>query len=125
MDRQGISSPVFDNNDGANNYITKASIFDLQRQMQGTQSTLRECLDNLAIDRRRLFQFSQRFQHLNVFRRNAQRVIVVRFDVQLRLAPAAVENRVRRGDARRRRTFGLQHDRHKRFQRTGRVFPRF
>ena len=50
MDRQGISSPVYDNNDGANNHITKASIFDLQRQMQGTQSTLRERLDNLAID---------------------------------------------------------------------------
>ena len=50
MDRQGISSPVFDNNDGVNNYITKASIFDLQRQMQGAQSTLRERLDNLAID---------------------------------------------------------------------------
>ena len=50
MDRQGISSPVFHNNDGVNNYITKASIFDLQRQMQGTQSTLRERLDNLAID---------------------------------------------------------------------------
>ena len=50
MDRQGISSPVFDNNDGVNNYITNASIFDLQRQMQGAQSTLRERLDNLAID---------------------------------------------------------------------------
>jgi hypothetical protein len=50
MDRQGISSPVFDNNDGANNYITKASIFDLQRQTQGAQSRLRECIDNLAID---------------------------------------------------------------------------
>ena len=50
MDRQGISSPVFDNNDGVNNYITKASIFDLQRQMQGAQSRLRERIDNLAID---------------------------------------------------------------------------
>ena len=50
MDRQGISSPVFDNNDGVNNYITKASIFDLQRQMQGAQSILREHIDNLAID---------------------------------------------------------------------------
>ena len=42
MDRQGISSPVLDNNDGVNNYITKASIFDLQRQVQGAQSRLRE-----------------------------------------------------------------------------------
>ena len=50
MDRQGISSPVFDNNDGANNYITKMSIFGLQHKMQGAQSTLRERLDNLAID---------------------------------------------------------------------------
>ena len=50
MDRQGISSPVFDNNDGANNYITKMSIFGLQHEMQGAQSTLRERLDNLAID---------------------------------------------------------------------------
>ena len=30
MDRQGISSLVYDNNDGVNNYITKASIFVLQ-----------------------------------------------------------------------------------------------
>ena len=50
MDRQGISSPVFHNNDGVNNYITKASIFDLQRQMQGTQSRLRERIENLSID---------------------------------------------------------------------------
>lgn len=50
MDRQGISSPVFHNNDGVNNYITKASIFDLQRQMQGTQSRLRERIKNLSID---------------------------------------------------------------------------
>ena len=50
MDRQGISSPFFDNNDGVNNYITKASIFDLQRQMQGTQSRLRERIENLSID---------------------------------------------------------------------------
>ena len=50
MDRQGISSPVFDNNDGANNYITKMSIFGQQHEMQGAQSTLRERLDNLAID---------------------------------------------------------------------------
>ena len=35
MDRQGIPSSVYDNNDGVNNYIYKASIFDLQRQMQG------------------------------------------------------------------------------------------
>jgi hypothetical protein len=52
MDRQGISSLVFDNNDGTNNYITKLSIFDLQRQMQGAQSRLRERIDNLAIDMR-------------------------------------------------------------------------
>ena len=50
MDRQGISSPVFDNNDGVNNYITKASIFDLQRQMQGAQSRLRERIENISID---------------------------------------------------------------------------
>ena len=50
MDRQGISFPVFDNNDGVNNYITKMSIFGLQHEMQGAQSTLRERLDNLAID---------------------------------------------------------------------------
>ena len=50
MDRQGISSPVFDNNDDANNYITKMSIFGLQHEMQGAKSTLRERLDNLAID---------------------------------------------------------------------------
>ena len=50
MDRQVISSPVFDNNDGVNNYITKMSIFGLQHEMQGAQSTLRERLDNLAID---------------------------------------------------------------------------
>ena len=50
MDRQGISSLVFDNNNGVNNYITKASIFDLQRQMQGTESRLRERIENLSID---------------------------------------------------------------------------
>ena len=50
MDRQGISSPVYDNNDGVNNYITKASIFDLQRQVQGAQSRLRERIENLSID---------------------------------------------------------------------------
>ena len=50
MDRQGISYPVFDNNDGANNYITKASIFDLQQQMQGAHSTLPESIENLSID---------------------------------------------------------------------------
>ena len=50
MDRQGISSPVFDNNDDMNNYITKASIFDLQRQVQGAQSRLRERIENLSID---------------------------------------------------------------------------
>ena len=50
MDRQGISSPVFHNNDGVNNYITKASIFDLQRQTQGAQSRLREHIENLSID---------------------------------------------------------------------------
>ena len=50
MDRQGISSSVFHNNDGVNNYITKASIFDLQRQMQGAQSRLRERIENLSIN---------------------------------------------------------------------------
>ena len=50
MDRQGISSPVFHGNDGANNYITKASIFDLQRQMQGAQSRLQERIENLSIN---------------------------------------------------------------------------
>ena len=50
MDRQGISSPVLDNNDGVNNYITKLSIFDLQRQVQGTQSRLRERIENISID---------------------------------------------------------------------------
>ena len=50
MDRQGISSSVLDNNDGVNNYITKALIFDLQRQMQGAQSRLRERIENLSID---------------------------------------------------------------------------
>ena len=37
MDRQGISSPVFHDNDGANNYITKTSIFGLQRAMRGIE----------------------------------------------------------------------------------------
>ena len=50
MDRQGISSPVLDNNDGVNNYITKASIFDLQQQVQDTQSRLRERIKNISID---------------------------------------------------------------------------
>ena len=50
MDRQGISSPVYDNNDGVNNYVSKASILDLQRQMQGAQSRLRERIENLSID---------------------------------------------------------------------------
>ena len=40
MDRQGISSPVFHDNDIVNNYITKTSIFRLQ--MQG--------IEQLAID---------------------------------------------------------------------------
>ena len=50
MDRQGISSPVFHKNDGVNNYITEASIFNLQRQMQGAQSRLRERIENISID---------------------------------------------------------------------------
>ena len=50
MDRHGISFPVYNNNDGMNNYITKASIFDLQRQMQGAQSRLRERIENISID---------------------------------------------------------------------------
>ena len=50
MDRQGISSPVLDNNDGVNNYITKASLFDLQQQIQGAQSRLRERIENISID---------------------------------------------------------------------------
>ena len=48
MDREGISSPVFDNNDGVNNYTTKASIFDLQRQIQGAQSRLQERIENIS-----------------------------------------------------------------------------
>ena len=50
MYRQGISSPVYHNKDGVNNYITKASIFDLQQQMQGAQSRLRERIENLSMD---------------------------------------------------------------------------
>ena len=50
MDRQGISSPVFDNNDGVNNYITKASIFRLQRASKAAHSTLQERIENLSID---------------------------------------------------------------------------
>ena len=42
MDRQGISSLVFHDNDNANNYITKTSIFGLQQAMQG--------IERLAID---------------------------------------------------------------------------
>ena len=42
MDRQGISSPVFHDNENANNYITKMSIFGLQWAMQG--------IERLAID---------------------------------------------------------------------------
>ena len=49
MDRQGISSPVYDNDDGVNNYVTKVSIFDLQRQMQGAQSRLRERIEKIFI----------------------------------------------------------------------------
>ena len=37
MDRQGISSPVFHDNDDANNYITKMPIFGLQRAMRGIE----------------------------------------------------------------------------------------
>ena len=50
MVRQGISSPVFDNNDGVNNYITKASIFRLQRASKAAHSTLQERIENLSID---------------------------------------------------------------------------
>ena len=50
MDRQGISSPVYDANDGMNNYINKVSIFDLQRQMQGAQSKLRERIESISIE---------------------------------------------------------------------------
>ena len=50
MDRKGISSSVSHDNDGANNYTTKTSNFGVQHKMQGAQSTLRERLDNLAID---------------------------------------------------------------------------
>ena len=50
MDRQGISSSVFHDNDGANNYITKTSIFGLQQEMQGAHSTLQERIENLSID---------------------------------------------------------------------------
>lgn len=37
MDRKGISSPVFHDNDDANNYITKTSIFGQQRAMRGIE----------------------------------------------------------------------------------------
>ena len=37
MDRQTISSPVFDDNDGANNYINTHH-FGLQRAMQGLEN---------------------------------------------------------------------------------------
>ena len=37
MDRQGISSPVFHDNNGAKNYITKMPIFRLQRAMRGIE----------------------------------------------------------------------------------------
>ena len=37
MDRQGISSSVFHDNNGANNYITKTPIFGLQRAMRGIE----------------------------------------------------------------------------------------
>ena len=50
MDRQGISSPVFDNNDGVNNYITKVSMFKLQRASKAAHSTLQERIENLSID---------------------------------------------------------------------------
>ena len=50
MDREGISSPVFDNNDGMHNYITKRSIFGLQHEMQGAQSRLQERIENISID---------------------------------------------------------------------------
>jgi hypothetical protein len=53
MDRQSTSSPVFDDNDGENNYITKTPRFGLQRQMQGAQHALRERIENLAIDLRK------------------------------------------------------------------------
>ena len=49
MDRKSISSPVFHDNDGANNYINTHH-FRLQQEMQDVQSTLREHIDNLAID---------------------------------------------------------------------------
>ena len=37
MDRQGISSPVFHDNNGVNNNINKTSIFGLQRAMRGIE----------------------------------------------------------------------------------------
>ena len=37
MDRQGISSPVFHDNDGMNNSITKMPIFGLQRATRGIE----------------------------------------------------------------------------------------
>ena len=48
MDRQGISSPVFHDNDGANNYITKTPIFGLQRAMQGIERLTIDILQNEA-----------------------------------------------------------------------------
>ena len=50
MDRQGISSPVYDNNDSVNNFITKRSIFRLQHEMQGAQSRLQERIEIISID---------------------------------------------------------------------------
>jgi hypothetical protein len=50
MDRQSTSSPVFDDNDGTNNYVTKTHTVKLQRAMQGAQSTLQKRIDNLATD---------------------------------------------------------------------------
>jgi hypothetical protein len=37
MDRRSISSLVFDDNDGVNNYVIKTPLFGLQRAMQGIE----------------------------------------------------------------------------------------
>ena len=69
MDRQGISSPVFHNNDGVYNYInnklsaqkeeqdddmnsfvTKSHLFGAQRALHQEQQAMSERIDNLAAD---------------------------------------------------------------------------
>ena len=51
MDRQGISSLVFHDNDNTNNYISKTSIFELQRAMQGIERLTIDIRQNEAMIR--------------------------------------------------------------------------